>query len=142
MLSILILLLLMAAGPPAWLLMGETVLNAVFRLLGGAREEQPETCEFLLAYLLYGLLLYLCLVLALASLGAPLKVAALLAFTPALWKPERIREIVRPLRIAPTINLALWLTVVLALGASILAVTKGIQTPWRNNYGDGAWHIG
>src|SRR5262249_16093394 len=27
-------------------------------------------------------------------------------------------------------------------GASILAVTKGIQTPWRNNYGDGAWHIG
>lgn len=40
------------------------------------------------------------------------------------------------------LNFVLWFTVVLGIGISLFQATDGIQTPWRNNYGDLTFHLG
>ncbi len=138
----LLVLIVMIFGPAAWLLMGEVCLEAAFAAIARRTEEHAPTRDSLLAYLLFGLLLYISLILLLGFFGIPVAAAGLMALLPGLVRYRRARELIALMHPVPSVNFALWFTVILAFGASIIAVIDGIQTPWRNNYGDLAWHLG
>ena len=53
-----------------------------------------------------------------------------------------VRWCLTHVRIEPHLNLCLWLAAILFLGLSLIDVADGIRTPWTNNFGDFAFHMG
>jgi len=68
--------------------------------------------------------------------------AFFLPFVPVLFRPRNLLVFGRALDFQPNFNFVLWFFVVLCLGVSLFQGINGIETPWINNYGDLAFHLG
>ncbi len=95
---------------------------------------------------LLGLLVHLCAVFLLKCLGASWWAAVLLPFLP-LAACYRSLPLAWALLRASVVRLAniptlIWLIVQCVLGVSLFSAYDGIRTPWVNNYGDLAFHLG
>lgn len=137
-------LFILLVAPLAHLLIGEWVLESIFAKLKKtpwSKSSEPDSRLFI-AYYFLGLLLFLIVVFVLASLGIPLSVASFFSFCPAIWLLGRFSLWRARWNWRPSLNFSLWFTVVLTFGISLLSTVDGIQTPWRNSYGDSTWHLG
>ena len=136
----------MAVTPLLYLLTGEWAFERTFSALmrrpTGTDEAASPSPQMILIYLLGGLLITLSLILALACLGLPLWLAALLPLVPPLFRFRRAAVLLNPVRPVLSFNYLLWCTVIAILGTSIIGTVDGYQTAWRNNYADFAWHMG
>jgi len=142
MLSYILLLLIMAVSPLAQIVCGEWVLEHVFAAVRKEHSESDLLVEYWKVYLLVGLFVSLTIVLALCCAGLPLPLSLLLALAPAGLRLARAIAWLRRFRPTPSINFCIWFSFTLALGISLVSSVSGIQTPWQNNYGDLAWHLG
>ncbi|MCB0338914.1 MAG: hypothetical protein KDD53_04885 [Bdellovibrionales bacterium] len=77
-------------------------------------------------------------------LQIPWIISFVASFSPAFLNVSLARQTFRSSFRLPTISFALYIAIVLFLGISLfqVTITDGIQTPWRNNYGDLAFHVG
>jgi len=138
------LLIFLLLSPVGHLLIGEFCFETILARSCGmkwSKEVKPRR-EFLAAYYFFGLLLYLTLILGLTFLRLPLAYASFFSLSPAFWLAPRSRRWWRELAWRPSLNFCLWFSVVLTFGISLLSTVDGIQTPWRNSYGDATWHLG
>ncbi|MFN8389650.1 MAG: hypothetical protein U0136_05115 [Bdellovibrionota bacterium] len=144
MFEIFVFSLILVLSPLAQIVAGELIAEHGFTFVLPKlkhSEAHPRT-YYWLGYYVLGLLTYLALVLGLSVLGCPLRAASVLAFGPALFRPKRFLDWLRQISFPLSANFLLWLTVCLILGCSLFSSVEGIQTAWRNNYGDLAWHMG
>jgi len=91
---------------------------------------------------LLGLLLHLTLAFFFVSAGGPWLVATFLPTLLALLQWRVTRKQLSACRIPAHPHFLLWFTVIFALGLSLIQAVNGIATPWANNYGDFAFHMG
>jgi hypothetical protein len=89
-----------------------------------------------------GMLLHLVCIFFLKCLGLWWSAAVFLPLLPICLAPPRWREFLGGLAVRLSLNFVLWFFAALALGVSLFQVIEGIQTPWTNNYGDLAYHMG
>jgi len=95
-------------------------------------------------FILLGLQIHLVGSFVLLCLGLPWTVAVLAPMAIS-FLPASINSLKFPFRIwrrGISFAQAFWLAVVFLLGLSLFDVVDGIQTPWKNNYGDLAYHLG
>ena len=121
--------------------LGEGALALLARLLG-VREQQralPLACLWAL-----GLLVHLAALFALRLAGLAWPAASALALAPGLARIGALRRRLAGWRPRLDPLLAAWLAVAAALGASLFVGGGGggVATPWRNNWGDLAFHLG
>lgn len=100
-----------------------------------------------IATMVFGLLVYLSLVLISKIIGLPWWFISLLPFVVALIFWRFLFYELRFFKWRKLISiqggmLALWSCVVIYLGLSLFVVNQSIKTPWMNNYGDLTFHLG
>ena len=128
-----ILLFLLLSVGHLWL--GASVLRSIERRYGAFG---PGAA---LSYVL-GLLLHLTVGFFFVSAGGPWLVATFLPSVLALARWRFTREQLCACRIPAHPNFLLWFSIIFALGLSLIQAVNGIATPWANNYGDFAFHMG
>jgi hypothetical protein len=127
-------------------LMGQYLLGKVLITKLGLFSS-PQNLNVVPITWLLGLLIYLLLVLTLSSLGIALEASSLMPYLVIfLYSKSAIIKVftefksnLKPL----SWNYSIWLIVTILIGLSIFSAADGnISTPWRNNYGDLAFHLG
>lgn len=136
------LLVLALVSPILHLVIGEWASEAALRWILRKPAEPTSPIGYWRLYYCVGLLLSLCLVFVLANVGLPLALAYVISLGAAGPVLHRVRFWLSAMTIRPSLNFALWFTIVLTLGVSLVNSVDGVQTPWRNNYGDLTWHMG
>lgn len=129
---------------------GWAVLKYLLRALKVGDETLSEILlspEGYLQSFCFGTILLLCIELLLLSFGlswnattALVLVAGGAAIGPSWGAFESAFRLAW--RGASTINFALWILIIAILGPTLVGSLNGIVTPWVNNYGDLAWHLG
>ncbi len=132
-LSHIVLILWMFLSVPLHISLGRVVFWRIER-------EQDETP--LALFYVTGLLTYLVAVLVLLLLQAPWFAVTFAPFLFLLFESKRFHQLFSyPLpHIAP--HTALWFVVILCLSLTLFEVHTSLITPWKNNYGDLAFHLG
>lgn len=115
---------------------------ALLQLVCGRSETLPEDEEWLAVTFVTGLLLQLSLIFGLSLLRLPLVVTVPLSLLPGLLILPRFWSWLTSLKPWFNLNFVLWFFVTAALGVSLFGAGGEITTPWVNNYGDLAFHIG
>lgn len=91
----------------------------------------------------FGLLAHLWLGFILKQyLGLPWWIATFLPLYPACKHLQTALQLISFKKIKGNVNFLLWFFVIIALGTTLFQSLDGIQTPWHNNYGDLAFHLG
>ena len=121
-------------------------LYALIGYIVSPSEQARAELEFPAKRILYllGLILHIQLLFLLKLAHVPWPWAtivpmALLGIPCAKWP---IKRSLFWFNLKPHLNFVVWFAVVLAMGLSLFSANNGIQVPWRNSYGDLAFHIG
>ncbi len=127
--------IIIVLSPVLHVVLGRQIFRAMaFILSDGTAAPGRAAC------LCMGLLAHLTVSFFLLSLSIPWPAALLLPLLPLVFAAGEFRKAAAFPELS--LNFLIWFAVVLALGASLFYAVNGIETPWANNYGDLAFHLG
>ena len=127
-------------SPLAMIRLGQLAHQSLLRLLG--ENWIPKTIAAPIQFV-FGLQIFLVSIFILKLVGAPWILALGLPLAVSVYKPRDFFQVLTSLSPRPSINFLLWFAVALTIGVSLFQVSHTeITTPWRNNYGDLAFHLG
>lgn len=146
--SVLLQSLLLFLTPILQLMLGQQLVAILIKAqqrLSRSRIPQTDDSPYLGGSsppFLIGLLAHLSMAFFLKCLGLSWWAACFLPLLPTVLSIRSLPSNIRSLLPKPNINFTLWLIVVLVLGTTIFEAINGIQTYWKNNYGDLPFHLG
>jgi hypothetical protein len=145
-------LLFMLLSLPLYLCLGRVLLVLLAKILGALGKGSGGPPSFgssetaalpLFVQFMLGLLFQCYVSFLFRSLQFSWILSLLLSFTPLfLITRAEVQELLRKSRPRFSLNFVLWSCVVCLLGVSLMGVSDEISTPWVNNYGDLAFHLG
>lgn len=131
---------------PLNILHGIVFLRCIIRIYNLTRLTKNLTFEIehisLICFYSLGLLFYLTIVFCLTCLKVPLLYSSLIAYLPALIAVPDLKKIFNSVSLNLSLNFIIWFSLHLFIGSSLFSAQDSISTPWLNNYGDLAWHLG
>lgn len=117
--------------------------EGVWALLARALRAPSESRLAPLASLwLLGLLAQLAALFALRLAGLPWWAACGLSLAPGLARLGALRRRYTALALELDGNFVVWMAVAIGLGTTLFRAESDVTTPWRNNWGDLAFHLG
>lgn len=142
-LKIFVVFLLLAALPVIYISLGRYAFGLVTAAISKKWEMHSADLEDnRSSFLIFGLLLHCWLSLALRSSGLPWVLACFLPLIPFLYFFGRVIDELKAISKLFSIRYVFWFAIIISLGVTLFDSYNEIQTPWKNNYGDLAFHVG
>ena len=137
-------ILFLLVTPFLYARLGGVVISGLRHIHGENLTVQYCSAGMCCCAILLGLELHLVGSFVLLSMGANWTLAVfcplLLSILPSAVHPLKVVKRVTRRGIAP--SFAFWIGAILIFGISLFDTINGIETPWKNNYGDLAYHFG